>query len=133
MDESELWPDGRFVTTHLVVRTEFLRDYPGTVRKLLDGHLAAIDAVNDDPEAAKERLNAGLEALSGKPLADPVLDAAWENLEFTADPVASSLFGSAEHAEAVGLLEPVDLGGIYDLSLLNAALEAAGEPTVDQP
>ena len=35
------------------------------------------------------------------------------------DPIAASLLGSAEDAEAVGLLDPVDLDGIYDLTLLN--------------
>ena len=41
---------------------------------------------------------------------------------FTADPIASSLQKSAKDAEAVGLLEPVDLKGIYDLTLLNEVL-----------
>jgi NitT/TauT family transport system substrate-binding protein len=33
-------------------------------------------------------------------------------------------------AEEVGLLDPVDLKGIYDLKLLNKILRALGEPTV---
>ncbi len=52
-----------------------------------------------------------------------MIAAAWKNLHFTADPIASSLEGSAKHAEDVGLLEPVDLKGIYDLKLLNELLK----------
>ncbi len=58
--------------------------------------------------------------------------AAWENLTFTDDPIASSLEQSAKDAEAVGLLEPVDLDGIYDLSILSALLVAAGRPEVEE-
>ncbi len=44
LDEATLWPNGKFPTTVLVVRTEFLQQYPDTVRALLRGHLKAIDA-----------------------------------------------------------------------------------------
>ena len=62
-------------------------------------------------------------------LADETIAGAWENLEFTLDPIASSLQGSADDAEAVGLLDPVDLAdpGIYDLTLLNEVLAERGE------
>jgi NitT/TauT family transport system substrate-binding protein len=36
----------------------------------------------------------------------------------------------AKHAQDVGLLDPVDLKGIYDLSLLNEVLKAKGAPEV---
>ena len=49
---------------------------------------------------------------------------------FTVDPIASSLAQSAKDAEAVGLLEPVNLKGIYDLKPLNKILKAQGKPTV---
>ena len=32
VDEADVWPDGQYVTTHLIVRTEFLDKYPGTVK-----------------------------------------------------------------------------------------------------
>ena len=51
--------------------------------------------------------------------------------QFTADPIASSLSESAKDAEAIGLLEPVDLSGIYDLTLLNKVLTDQGKPTVE--
>ena len=44
VNEKDLWPDGEFVTTHLIVRTEFLEKYPDTVAALLRGHVAAVRA-----------------------------------------------------------------------------------------
>ena len=32
VDEKTLWPDGKYVTTQLIVRTKFLEQYPGTVK-----------------------------------------------------------------------------------------------------
>jgi NitT/TauT family transport system substrate-binding protein len=131
VDEADLWPEGQYVTTHLIVRTEFLEDNPEAVKALLEGTVDAIDATNDDPEAAKASANAQLEELTDKPLDEAVLDAAWENLTFTADPIASSLQKGAEDAEAVGLLDPVDLDGIYDLGPLNEVLQAKGQSQVE--
>jgi len=131
LDERELWPDGRYVTTHVLVRSAFLAEHPEVVSRLLAGHLDAIEAINDDPEAAQATVNAGIEAITGNSLGEELIVAAWANLEFTADPIASSLVAGAGHAEAVGLLDPVDLQGMYALDPLNELLADRGEEPVE--
>lgn len=131
VDEATLWPEGRYVTTHIIVRTAFLDEYPGTVKAVLEGHQKALAQIESDPEQSQADVNAQIEALTDKPLPTDVLAAAWENLTFTDDPIASSLKTSAEDAEEVGLLDPVDLDGIYDLSILNSLLVEAGKPEVE--
>ena len=64
-------------------------------------------------------------------MSDAVVAAAWKNLTFTVDPVAASLKTSADNAVKLGLLKPVDLTGIYDLSILNSILQAAGRTGVN--
>jgi NitT/TauT family transport system substrate-binding protein len=130
VNEKDLWPGGQFVTTHLVVSQSFLKKYPATVKKLLQGHLKALDYIKTDNAGAQKAANDQLATLSGKPLKAPILATAFQNLSFTADPIASSLFTSAQHAQDVGLLKPVDLKGIYDLGPLNELLKAAGQPEV---
>ncbi len=130
VDEKTLWPNGQFVTTHLVVSQKFLKASPGTVKKLLQGHLKAVDYIKTDNAGAQAAANAQIAALSGKPLKDAILAASFKNLNFTADPIASSLVTSAQHAQDAGLLKPVDLKGIYDLDPLNGLLKAAGQPEV---
>ncbi|MEZ5411125.1 MAG: ABC transporter substrate-binding protein [Acidimicrobiales bacterium] len=130
VDEAALWAGGRFVTTQLVVAASYLRDHPAIVRALIAGLLDSIDAVNADPAAASTATNDGIEAVTGKRLADATLAGAWRTLTFTPDPVPASLEGSKAHAVAVDLLEPVDLGGIYDLALLNQELADRGQPPV---
>ena len=131
VDEADLWPEGDYVTTHLIVRTEFLEDHPDIVKGLIEGLADAIDLTEQDEARAKALANEGIAALTDKPLPDALLDAAWANLRFTLDPVATSLATSAEDAEAVGLLEPVELDGIYALDLLNEVLTDRGEAAVE--
>jgi NitT/TauT family transport system substrate-binding protein len=131
VDESELWPKGDFVTTHLVVRTKFLEEHPNAVKRLLEGQVAANDFIAEHPAEAQTIVNRGIERITSKRLADSVIQGAWKNLRFTNDPIASSLTTSAKHAQEVGLLEKVDLEGIYDLKLLNQVLQAAGETAVE--
>jgi NitT/TauT family transport system substrate-binding protein len=123
VDERDLWPDGEFVTTQLVVRTEFLDKYPGTVAALLRGHVAAVQFANDDAEAAKASFNEGMVAAGSDEVPADVLDRAWEGLTATYDPIASALKKSAADGFKAGTTETeVDLDGIYDLRLLNEAL-----------
>ncbi len=127
VDERDLWPEGEFVTTHLIVRTEFLEQYPDTVAALLRGHVAAVQFGQDDAAAAKASVNAGLEASGSSAIPAEVLDRAWENLAVTYDPIASALEQSAQDGADAGTTEDlVDLAGIYDLRPLNAVLDALG-------
>ncbi|SDH80837.1 NitT/TauT family transport system substrate-binding protein [Sinosporangium album] len=130
VDERDLWPNKQFVITHLIVRQEFAKQHPDTVKKLLEAHVEANAQIASDPAGSAQTVNAALEKLTGKPLKPEVLDPAFKNITFTNDPIASSLVGSADHAVKVGLLEPVDLNGIYDLKVLNEILTAKGQQGV---
>jgi NitT/TauT family transport system substrate-binding protein len=131
VDEKDLWPQGKFVTTHLIVRTEFLEQHPETVEALLRGHVDAVQWINQHPAEAKTLVNKGLEKLTGKALKPDVLDRAWGNLTVTEDPVATSLQKSADDAVAAGVSEDkVDLNGIYELAVVNRILTERGLPTV---
>lgn len=130
VDERDLWPDGKYVTTHVIVRTEFREDHPEAVEALLRAQMEANDFLNSNSEEAKGVAGQALVELTGKGLARPVLDAAWKNLTFTNDPIASTLKRSASEAKKLDLLEKADIDGIYDLSILNKLLTAAGKPKV---
>jgi NitT/TauT family transport system substrate-binding protein len=131
VDEKSLWPDGQFVTTQLIVRTEFLQKYPGTVAALLRGHVKAVQLAQSDPAAAKQAVNDGLKAAGGKSLAAAVLDRAWGELSVTWDPLASTLSKENDNGVSAGTQPTkVDLAGIYDLKPLNDILTAQKLPTV---
>jgi len=130
VNEASLWPNGQFVTTNLVVTQHFLAAYPAAVSGLLKGQIHANDYIHSNLAGAEAAANSELNSLTGKGLKPAVLAAAFKEVTFTDDPIASSLATDAQHAVAVGLLKPVNLSGLYDLGPLNTLLKAAGEPQV---
>ncbi len=130
LDERTLWPGGQFVTTHLVVRTKFLREHPDVVERLVQGHLAATQYLNREPADAQKVVNAGIAKLTQKALPEAVIGAAWNNMAFTFDPISSSLRKMAADAQEAGLVQNVKLDGIYDLTILNKNLIATGQAEV---
>jgi NitT/TauT family transport system substrate-binding protein len=132
VDEAELWPDGAFVTTHLIVATEYLDEQPANVRALIEGLLDSLERIETgDPAEVQTVVNDGIEAATTKRLKDETMTAAWENLTFTHDPIASSLAESKDDAVEASVLDAVDLDGIYDLTILNEVLAERGEAQVD--
>jgi NitT/TauT family transport system substrate-binding protein len=123
LDERSLWPNGDFVTTHLIVRAKYLRDNPDIVEKLVRAHVTVTDYVNANPAEARTLLNRSIEKATSAALPVRVIDGAWENLRVTYDPIALSLKKSADDAYALGFLDKnPDLKSIYELSSLNKVL-----------
>jgi len=133
VDERDLWPGGKFVITNLIVSTKFLKEHPDAVKRLVEGQVAANDFVNQKPDEAQQAISDHIGKITGKPLDLKLIKQAWPTLQFTDDPIASSLKAGLDHAVAVGLTQPVDLAGLYDLSYLNEALKAQGQTEVPLP
>ncbi len=124
IDEREIWPDGQFVTAHIIVRKEFLQEHADVVKKWIAAHVELTQWINEHPDEARNIVNAQIEKLTGKALPEDVLNDAFSRTTLTYDPIQSSLFQSANWAYAAGYLgrEKPDLSGIYDLTLLNQVL-----------
>ncbi|MGV9314218.1 aliphatic sulfonate ABC transporter substrate-binding protein [Streptomyces sp. NPDC003691] len=126
LDESTIWPDKKFVITHVIVSQKFLKDHPDVVEAFVRGTVKTNAWINANPDKAKASANAKLKALSGKELPADILNGAWPSIQFLDDPLASTLQKQADHAVKAGLLEKPDLAGIYDLGILNKVLKAQG-------
>jgi NitT/TauT family transport system substrate-binding protein len=121
VDERDLWPGGRFVSTQLVVRTEFLKQYPDTVKRLVEGQVKADAWLHANPREAQAVVADYLGELTGSKVSTAVTAAAWTHLEFTNDPLPATLRDSADRAAQLGLLPRTDLKDLYDLTFLLAA------------
>jgi len=137
VDEKTLWPEGKFVTTHIICRTEFIEQNPEVVAALIKGHVAVLELIETDTAAAKESFTVAISALTGNTPKPEILNRAWDQVEFTADPLPATLVKSAEDAVAVGLLEQSGIdaagglpGSLYELTILNAVLSELGLPAV---
>lgn len=136
VNENDLWPGGKFVTTNIVVRTAFLEEHPDVVQAFLSANEQALAFIKKDPTQAQTDFNAGLQALTGSSVDEAILPAAWDELTFTDNPLKTTLVESAAHAVSVGLLEQSAIDGaggfdpLYDLTLLNKVRKDAGLPAV---
>lgn len=132
LDEKDLWPDGRFPTTVVIVRTQFLEEHPQTVRAFLRGLVASIDYANSDTADAQAVVNTKLEELTGKALKPEVIERAWANITLTFDPVAGQFKQLAKDQVTAGIAEQApEVAGFADLTELNAVLTDAGKSEVD--
>ena len=125
-----MWPGGKFLTTTVIVRTQFLKDHPDVVKNFLKGHVEATDYINSHPAEAQQAANQAIAQLTGKALSAQVVQSAWKDLTFTWDPLASTLREEATDAQSVDLLKDTNLKGLVDVAPLNSVLKSDGKGSV---
>jgi len=132
LDERELWPNGQFVTAHLIVRTQFLKEHPDLVKDWIRAHVEVTDWIGAHLPEAKKLLNQQIQKETGKPLADALLNDAFGRMTSTYDPLRASLMTAAKSAFDAGFLgrQMPDLSNLYDLSLLNQVLAEKGKKAI---
>ncbi len=125
LDERDMWPEGKFVTAHLIVSTKFLKGHPDLVKKWIQAHVQLTEWINSNGAEAKSLINHEIKNLTGKSLPQQILDDAFSRTLITYDPIRGSLFTSADWAFEAGFLgkEKPELASIYDLSYLNQVLK----------
>ena len=145
VDERDLWPpEGKFVTANILARTDYLKDNPEIIKKLLEAHinetlwinqkLSKTNNTETDEKNIQEltvAFNEGLKNITGKTYPEDQLKDALSRIEFTYDPLSASLNKIAEDANDLGYINlgssrQIDLSSIYDLGLLNEVLKSKG-------
>jgi NitT/TauT family transport system substrate-binding protein len=116
----ELWPEGKVCLTVVVTTKKFLAEHPDVVEKVLGVHHAWTQRLQKDPQQYKQRLSDGLYKLSNVRLKDEVLTDSLRNVEFTDEPLESTLKKMAawfDELQPKGS-PPTKLDGLVDLTLL---------------
>lgn len=127
-DERSRWPDDRFATTHLIVSTRFLEQHPALVKAFLGAHVDATRFIQSNPAGAKTLANTEINRITTAELPAPLIDAAFDNIDFTWDPLTTSVDVMADHAFQLGFLGTTqpDLRDLYVLGPLNEVLREKG-------
>jgi NitT/TauT family transport system substrate-binding protein len=132
LDERTLWPNGQFISAHLIVRTQFLKEHPDLVKNWIRAHVELTDWINGNLPEAKQLLNRQIAKETGKALPDAVLDESFGRMTATYDPLRGSLLNAAKSAFDAGFLgrQMPDLSSLYDLALLNQVLAEKGKKAI---
>jgi NitT/TauT family transport system substrate-binding protein len=120
--EKDLWPDQKFSSAVLIVRSEFLEKHPDIVQKWVEAHMQTSNWINEHPAETKLIFNDFLKKKTGKTFPSEILNEAFSNLQITSDPIESSINTFAERANALGYLgrEGYTLEGIFYAEPLNS-------------
>ena len=123
--EKDLWPDQKFSSAELIVRSEFLEKHPDIVQKWVEAHVQTSDWINEHPAETKLIFNDFLKKKTGKTFPSEILNDAFSNLQITSDPIESSIHTFAERANSLGYLgrEGYTLEGIFYAEPLNSITE----------
>jgi NitT/TauT family transport system substrate-binding protein len=130
LDERSIWPGGKFVTANIAVSTDYLKNNPDIVSKVLAAHVNETLWINNHKDEAINAFNTQTKKLTGISIHLDELKQAFSRIDFTYDPLKLSLFQSANNAYDLGFLAKgkphPDLSGIFDLTILDQVLKSKG-------
>jgi sulfonate transport system substrate-binding protein len=122
LDEADEWPDHRYPTTVLAVRTRFAEAHPDIVRRVLGVHDAELRFIESHRAEALELTLGSIAKTLGRRPPEPVALRAWAGVRFSGELRHAWLERLAADAEREGFLPPAPLGG------LELEVPADGEP-----
>ncbi|MDN5845394.1 MAG: ABC transporter substrate-binding protein [Candidatus Nitrosocosmicus sp.] len=135
VDERDLWPDGKFVTTNIIVRTDYLSENPDVIKKLLEAHVDETLWINNNTAAAAEEFNTQLDKITGQQIDPNILNKAYSKVDLTYDPLKLTLYKSANDAYDLGFIAEGEgrpnLSGIYNTTILSKVLDERGLSPID--
>ena len=129
VDERDLWPDGKFATTLLIVSQKFLETRSEWVQRMMNAHVKLTRWIQEHRQDMGTILNEEIAKYTRKRLDEAVLSDALSRLDVTVDPLESSLETFFERARALGYLKKGNLKGILDLRYLKEACATSRNPT----
>ena len=124
LDERDLWPEGKFSTAMLVVRTDYLNSHPDVIKRLLEAHVRETIWIENNKDQAINNFNDQDMKLTGKTIPNDEISDALSRMEITYDPIKDSIYKSADNAYELGFLgdKKPNLANIFDLTILNQVL-----------
>ena len=127
LDQKQVWRDGNYTTAVVVARTQFIKDHPDVVEKILRTHVELTTYINQNPEQAKEIINTQIKELTGKPLAKEILDSAFSRVMVTNNPEKDSIVDFVKLSVDAGFLKSTpDLKNFFNFKILNKVLKEKG-------
>lgn len=120
VDSKELYKNGNYPTTVIIVRKEFYEKNKDLVRDFLKTHIEITEEIQKNGEKAKKIINTEIKQITGKALKDNVMDSAFKKVIFTYNPeIEATKFFLDLQIEAGFIRNKPDISKLFDLNILN--------------
>ena len=114
LEESQLWPDGKYATTLLAGRKELTTNEPLLTKQFIEAHAALTEWIHKNPEEAIQRIQKEIFAELGITLPKEIVERAFHKLLFTTDPLKQTVEKMAENSFKLGFLsEEPHIEGLF--------------------
>jgi NitT/TauT family transport system substrate-binding protein len=131
LNEKDLWPNGQFASTIVVVRQAFLSAHPDVVKQFLQADVDTVQYIKANAAQAAQTANDQIKTITGSATSSNELTPAFNDLTITYDPLTSTITTQANRSYTLGFVtSQPDLSQFYDLGPLNDVLNAKGLPMV---
>lgn len=131
LNEGSLWPNGQFSTTIVVARQAFYNTHPDLVKSFLQATVETVQYIKSNTSNAAQIANEQIKKITGSETRADELLPAFQDLQVTYDPLASTINEQAARTYALGFVKSKpDLAGFYNLGPLNAVLSSKGLATI---
>jgi NitT/TauT family transport system substrate-binding protein len=127
LDERDLWEGGRFSTSLVMCRADYIENNPESVKRLVAAHVEKTVWINEHREESITVFNGEITKILRTGFDEGDLAMALTRMELTYDPLEKTVIETAEQAYNLGFLdgEP-DLSEMFDLSILDKVLAEKG-------
>lgn len=123
INESSLWTKSIYSTAVIVVRNDFLIQYPEAIIKFMESHIKLTIWIRNHKNETLEILRKGILSLINENISKEVGEKAYRNFVPTYDPVRPSLLKMAAKAERFGLISDKNIDDLFDFTAADSLLE----------
>jgi len=113
VDERDLWPDRKFATALVVARSELARARPVDAMNFEAAVAEEIARARTRPAESRGEAYDEIQRLTTNAGRRDWFDEAWEQIEFTGDPLQAAVQAFAEDAAALGVMPHVECAGLF--------------------
>ncbi len=119
VDSNDIWKNGEYPTTVVIVREAFKQQHPEVVEQFIQAHVNVISFIENHPEESKTLFNVKLKELTNKELPEDVIGSSLERIKITSEINEETLLEFAELSAQAGYVKkPFDLHGMVDLEFI---------------
>ncbi|MCD7882880.1 MAG: aliphatic sulfonate ABC transporter substrate-binding protein [Lachnospiraceae bacterium] len=123
LDYQDIYYSGNYPVAVIVVRKDFLEEYPEVVETFLQVHIDTTDAINEDLDGAADAMIEEIYNVTGNEYEKDVILSSFSRTTFTVELNEDALLEFADVSLAEGFIDELPDDSLVDLSILEGLLD----------